>query len=378
MKGLVTIALKNLRHRIPIALSIALVISLLFSGVSWLRVLIQAQEKEADKMSANTRIACLVTNAAGSRTEGIGVISAFAQMLQGKRHERGCYLDTYVRDLQVSARERLQEPANAVMIRANALAAAGDMLTVEFYEGWDDAALAGSERVCAISESLLNYVAEDGTIEIHREVFDPVTLQVIGILCGQEDCLLCPFDAPLVDGESEAFLLDRCSFTLADNQKLTDAKQDFYIWFVIPALSNSDSPGTAGLLIQDAEYDTAMAEIQAHLTMLQRIRVTLLVLSACLGILMGFLISRRRLREYAVMRCLGMKQSRVLLAVMLEQLLPAIPGLIIGVFINLALLPDGSALMNGFLQLLFYLGGSLLCAAMLTHIAPIRLMKTEE
>ena len=78
------------------------------------------------------------------------------------------------------------------------------------------------------------------------------------------------------------------------------------------------------------------------------------------------------------MRCLGLKRGKVLLAVALEQLLPMIPGIGIGVIVSLTLLPDGAGLPDGAFQMLLYLGGSLLCAALLTQAAPIRLMKTEE
>ena len=41
-------------------------------------------------------------------------------------------------------------------------------------------------------------------------------------------------------------------------------------------------------------------------------------------------------------------------------------------------LPDGSGLLDGALQMLLWLAGCLVCAALLTQAKPIRLMKTEE
>ena len=114
------------------------------------------------------------------------------------------------------------------------------------------------------------------------------------------------------------------------------------------------------------------------MSLLGRLRIVLLILSGVLGLLIGFLMNRRRIRELAVMRCLGLKRGKVLLAVALEQLLPMIPGIGIGVCVSLALLPDGAGIPDGAMQMLLFFGGCLLCAVLLTQAAPIRLMKTEE
>ena len=380
MNGLITVALKNLRHRLPLALSLVLLIAVLFSGGSLLRAIARSQAAAMEDMTANTAIHCVVTNASGTKTEGIGVFSApFAQMLQGMRRERGCMIDDYVTELRLSAREKLNEPKDTELIRANCAEVLAPELKLAFDPGWDGTCLAGLDPVCCISERLLPLVDEDGSITVDRELFGPVTFRVVGrVYGGDNPSVVCPFDAQLIAGISEAFQLDRCSFTIPDAQRLEEAKTAFAEYFVAPALGNRDDPLTAGLLIQDAEYSAASAELKEHLALLERLRILLLILSGCLGLLIGFLMNRRRLREFAVMRCLGLKRGIVLLAVTLEQLLPMIPGIGIGVIVSLTLLPDGAGLPDGAMQMLLYFGSCLLCAALLTQAAPIRLMKTEE
>ncbi len=379
-KGLITIALKNLRHRIPLALGLVLLTALLFSGGSLLRFLQRSQEKAVEAMTARTPITCVVTNASGTKTEGIGVFSApFAQMLQGLRRERGCTIDDYVTDLQLSAREKLDAPAETELIRANCTEVLEPELKLEFDEGWDGSCLAGTELVCCVSEELLALADENGSITLNRS-FDrpPVTLRIVGRVYGGKKLVVCPFDAQLIPGSSEAFQLDRCRFTISDARLLDEAKAAFAEYFVTPGPWNADDPLTAGLLIQDGEFSAAAAELEAHVGLLGRLRTVLLILSGCLGLLIGFLMNRRRLRELAVMRCLGLKRGKVLLAVALEQLLPLIPGVGIGLCVSLVLLPDGSGLRDGALQMLLWLAGCLVCAALLTQAKPIRLMKTEE
>lgn len=379
-KGLMTIALKNLRHRLPLALGLVLLTALLFSGGSLLRFLQRSQEKAVEAMTARTPITCVVTNASGTKTEGIGVFSApFAQMLQGLRRERGCTIDDYVADLRLSARERLEAPEEAELIRANDPEVLAPELKLEFDEGWDGSCLAGTEPVCCVSEELLPLANENGEIALNRG-FDrsPISLRIVGRVYGGEKLVVCPFDAQLVPGSSEAFLLDRCSFTISDARLLDEAKAAFAEYFIEPGIWNADDPLTAGLLIQDGEFSAAAAELEAHVHLLGRLRIVLLILSGVLGLLIGFLMNRRRLRELAVMRCLGLKRGKVLLAVALEQLLPMIPGIGIGLCVSLFLLPDGSGLRDGALQMLLWLAGCLICAALLTQAKPIRLMKTEE
>lgn len=379
-KGLITIALKNLRHRIPLALGLVLLTALLFSGGSLLRFLQRSQEDAVEEMTARTPITCVVTNASGTKTEGIGVFSApFAQMLQGLRRERGCTIDDYVADLRLSARERLEAPEEAELIRANGPEVLAPELKLEFDEGWDGSCLAGTEPVCCVSEELLPLANENGEITLNRGLDRPaVSLRIVGRVYGGEKLVVCPFDAQLIPGSSEAFLLDRCSFTISDARLLDEAKAAFAEYFIEPGIWNADDPLTAGLLIQDSEFSAAAAELEAHVGLLGRLRLVLLILSGCLGLLIGFLMNRRRLREFAVMRCLGLKRGIVLLAVALEQILPMIPGIGIGVVVSLTLLRDGTGLPDGAFQMLLYLGGCLICAALLTHAAPIRLMKTEE
>ena len=379
MKGLLTAALKNLRHRMPLALALVLLTAVLFSGGSLLRYLIRSQTEAIERMTEETSITCVVTNATGTKTAGINVGSApFAEMLQGKRRDRGCTIDDYVSDLRLTAREDLVVPKKAILIRANCPEAVAPELVLRFDEGEDAECLAGTGWVCCISENLSWRVDENGMLTVERQFYDPIALRVVGTVLGANDTVVCPFNAQLVAGSSEMFLIDRCSFTLADTRQLDEAKAAFAEYFVAPSLQNGDDAITAALMIQDTEYAAATDELHAHIALLHRLRVLLLILSGVLGVLIGFLMNRKRLREFAVMRCLGQKRLAVMLSVALEQLLPMLPGIGIGVGISLALLPDGSGLSDGFLQMLLYLCGGLVCAWIVTRVEPIRLMKEEE
>lgn len=388
MKGLLTAAWKNLCHRFLLAIALVLLVALLFSGGSLLRAMIRSQAQTIEAMTEQTEISCMLTNASGTKTAGIDVMSVpFAQMLEGKRRDRGCTLDDYVENLRVVAREDLKSPEKATLIRANCPEAVIESgLKLELYDGADASFLSGTEQVCCISSNLAWRVDEDGMIRLDRRLaelgYPPATLKVIGTVSGEDDMIVCPFDAQLIEDGSETFLIDRCSFMLSDTSRLDEAKAAFFEteseWFVEPSMKNQDSSGVAGILFQDAEYTAATDELSAHIALLERLRIVLLVLSGVIGLLIGFLMNRKRLREFAVMRCLGLRRGSVMLSVALEQLLPMLPGIGIGVCVSLALLPDGSGLLGGLLQMLLYLCGGLISAWAITRVEPIRLMKEEE
>ena len=135
MKGLLTAALKNLRHRLPLALALLMLTAVLFTGGSLLRYLIRSQTEAIERMTEQTSITCVVTNATGTKTAGINVGSApFAEMLQGKRRDRGCTIDDYVSDLRITAREDLVAPVNATLVRANCPEAVAPELLLRFDE----------------------------------------------------------------------------------------------------------------------------------------------------------------------------------------------------------------------------------------------------
>lgn len=378
MKGLLTVAWKNLRHRLPAAIGLVLLSAALFSGGSLLRAMVRSQTQALETMTEQTEITCVVTDATGTKTGGINVSDSFAHKLRGKLHESGCTIDEYVRDLRLTAREELASPERAVLIRANGPEAIGPDLKLRFADGTEETCLAGTELVCCISPNLADLTDENGMIRLERRFLPPVSLRVVGTVIGADSIAVCPFDAQLYAEGSESFLLDRCSFTLSDTRRLDEAKEALFEWFTVPSLTNASDPGKAGLLIQDAEYTAAAEEIRSHIVLLGRLRILLLLLSGALGLLTGLLMNRKRQREFAVMRCLGCKRLAVTFSAATEQLLPMLPGIAVGALIGVAVLRDGTGLADGFLQMLLYLCGGIACAWLLTGVEPIRLMKEEE
>ena len=75
------------------------------------------QENALSSTIENTTISCTVTNAKGTDSGNLQMLSAFVEMLEGKRRLRECYLDDYVKNVRAKAKMSLEKPEGATLSR---------------------------------------------------------------------------------------------------------------------------------------------------------------------------------------------------------------------------------------------------------------------
>lgn len=303
------------------------------------------QEAAIAEMVENTQIRCTVTNARGSGVDNLEVGSFFVDMLVGLRHGRDCYLDEYVKDVRALAWEELAQPAGSEVRRIYSPDSDPDLSAinggaVHFYDGWSEECLMGSEQVCLVTEDLLEEAQADGSGEVYvtlvRKGGTEVMLKVIGTVAGQmSQRIYCPFYTDLQNGDSEAFPLASCSFTIRNNQLLKESKQNLYEYFAHPAPLASNSYTTAGLLVHDEIFLSSMEEFENNLSLLRIILPVLVIITGGAGFLSAYLTNRGRQKEFAVMRCIGIKRLSVFLQVFLEQSFLAVCGCGVGMILGL-------------------------------------------
>ena len=78
-----------------LVVSISAVVGL--SGVT-LNGLLLRQEKILERTVSESQIQCVVTDLTGKSNQ-IGVLSVYLDMLTGRRRDQGCYLNEYVREV---------------------------------------------------------------------------------------------------------------------------------------------------------------------------------------------------------------------------------------------------------------------------------------
>lgn len=108
---------------------------------------------------------CVVTNPQGSNSDNLQMFSAFVDMLTGKRHERGCYLDEYVKNVRAKASFSLSQPQGMTLRRIlsfdsdSALTAVAGV-RISLTAGWTEAAFQTNSRVCIIPSGLETRLAQ--------------------------------------------------------------------------------------------------------------------------------------------------------------------------------------------------------------------------
>lgn len=346
------------------------------------------QEAALAELEENARIQCVVTNAQGQRSGDLGMVSAFVDMLMGLRHERGCYMDEYVRDVRARATLPLKEPEGMDLRRILSFDSDGALSAVEgasvqMLDGWEEAAFRTSERVCLIPEGLEAQTRPDGTRCVTATTEDGVSvdLQVIGIVSGgPRDIIWCPFYIQRQEGISEAFPVESCSFAIGDNARLEECRAAIYETFVEPRLSNVGDSLTFGVLVQDETYLATMEEFHSNLSLLRLLLPVLMVLCGGISFFAAYLSTRGRVREFAVMRSLGMKRGRVFLLVFEEQVLLTAAGALVGGLAGLLLEGgfSGGALAWAGTSLAVFWAGAAAAVGTMTRVNVMELMKTEE
>lgn len=342
------------------------------------------QENALEQMVTETRIRCLVTDANGRNGDRLGMMSSFVDMLMGKRHSQGCYLDQYIRDVEALATRPLSAPEDYSLCRILSLnsdsrLSAAEGAKVTFLAGWTEEALRSEEQVCLVPEEL----ADVGpTLTVQDPVWaKPLELTVIGTIeNGPENTVYCPFYMDVGDGLTYAFAVESCSFAIGDNTRLDECKAAIYETFVVPSVTGINDGMTFGVLVQDEVYLKTLEEDGDNLAMLRLLQPLLMVLCCCIGFFSSYLTIRGRMKEFAVMRCLGMKQGLVFRLVFEEifllTLLGGVAGLTCGVVLEGALRPG--ALGKALVVMGIFLLGAVVSAMRVTSVNVMKLMKVEE
>ena len=372
--------------------SVMLCIIALFSVFSVVIVssLTERQEQALQKTVAETVISCTVTDVTGSRTDNLDMASAYVDMFLGLRHERGCYLDEYVTNVRSRATFPLEEPEGMELCRILNLQSDSRLSPVEgcqvrFYSGWNEADLSKKQQVCIVPEDM-RVEAEEGSefVTVTRMGQDfSLHLQVIGRFSGKAgQTIFCPFSMEEAAGISQSFPVDSCSFDIKENAALAESKEAFWDsgYFVAPSTGNRPSPLQYGIAVHDTVYLDTIRRFENSLRLLQITLPTLYFLTGAISFFSSCFAMRSRKRELAVMRCMGLRRSRVALLIFGEQVALAIPGCALGLL--------AGALWNGSLSVAtaasglgmlgVFLVGSLFAALYLSGRNPIKIMKTEE
>ncbi len=383
MGALSCVTWKAMWRRWVAALLLIAVAAMGACGAVVLQNLTIRQENALRDTIEHTKISCVVTNARGTDSGNLQMLSAFVEMLEGRRRERGCYLDEYVTNVRAKTKISLDKPKGASLRRILSIDSDPALHEVEgaavtFEEGWTEAALREREQVCLVSSDLKT---GDDSITISQTQGQKIDLHIIGTVTGGPgNTIYCPYFMPYTEGESVAFMTDSCSFDIRDNDRLEETREEIYKWFVEPDLSNQMDGLTFGVLVQDEIYQNTLSEIRDNLSMLRLLQPVLFVICGGIGFFASYLATRGRTKEFAVMRCIGMSRVRVFGLVVAELVLLALIGAVLGTAVGFGMEEQvqSSALAKAALITGIFILGAAIAAVRITGVNVMKLMKTED
>lgn len=371
------IILSTIRHQKWRTLLMIFSSGMIVFAVCMLSGLVQRQEVKLAELIRDTRIHCIVTDSKGTNSENLGMLSFYVDMLTGRRHERGCYLDEVVTDVRALASQKLDNPEEHDLRRiltldSDPLLSSG--VQVQFFDGFDETVLRSEADVCLVPEHM--EPEERGSLTVALGS-NRKNLKIVGTVSGSSmDSIWVPFYFKWEDDLSSAFPVQSCSFNIRDNTRLEQTKDDIFTWFSRPSVSNGADAEPFGVLVQDQTYRESLSKLESSLEQLRLLLPLLAVLGIMISFLTTYAMTRGRQKEFAVMRCLGLRKKTIFVMVLWEQLILILIGGSIGICFGLLGASIQAARICG--VLLLYLLGAATAAMGITRINVMKLMKTED
>lgn len=388
--GLRQVTLAVLWRRKKSSLLLAAIAALgVFAAIA-LDSLTARQEAAMAEMRQNSIVSCTLTDAKGIQSTHLRMSTRFLDAFLGRSADPEKNLDGYVKNVQAKTVSLRDGPIPNIELRQilnfasdNALASITGA-EISLTEGWTEAVFATSQRVCLVPDTLPTELDENQVPYVtlrFNDISAPMRFQVIGTVTGGPwDAIWCPFYAP-ADPEDPllcSLAVDCCSFDIADNARLEETREALYQIFVEPDPRNPSGP--YGLLIHDEAYQRSWEELRSSLSMLRLLLPALLALCCAVSFFASYLSLRSRLREFAVMRCLGMRRRQLFAQALGEQAVLAAAGALLGSgagWLQAGALSAG-ALVKAGISLAAFLLGSALTARSVSRVNVMKLMKVEE
>lgn len=375
------------RRKLACALLTAIMALGAFSSIV-LHYQTQKQEQALAKMIEESEIFCVVTDIHGTRTDNLRMLSMYVDRLMGLRHETGCYLDQYVKNVQAKSTQSLESPKDCTLIRI--LGFESDMAllpangaSITLFDGWTEDVFLTKNTVCLVPGDMLPEAGPDGNmvISVQWEEQPAIELTVIGtIQNGPRNTIYCPFYMQTNPNESVMLYVDNCTFLIGDNARLDECKTAIYETFLNPLQPITEGAFRNSVLIHDEVYLNTKEEIESNIRMFHLLLPILTALCGLIGFFASYLATRGRLKEFAVMRCLGLRQRRIFGLVFEEFLLLALVGGIAGITGGYIL--DGTlepaALLKAILLVCAFLLGAAIATLHMTRVSVMKLMKVED
>ncbi len=379
------LALRVLLRRPGVSLLLAAVAALGVYAGCGLHSLVIQQQRSIEETVRSTVIHCTLTDVRGMNADNLSISTAYVEMLLGRKAARDPSLadmDQAVANVKAKVDWELARPFGMTLCRVLSFDSDARLEGAEIRldAGWSEEDFQWDDMVCLIPEDM------DAGEYVDVMVSNPEAaprLKVIGrVSGGPGDVIYCPFFMGWGDGSSHAFSIQSCTFDIRDTARLEQCKEKLFStpFFAEPSMNAVPDGFRVGVLVHDEVYLKSLEELRSNLDMLGLLQPLLLVLIGGVSFFAGFLVNRRRAREFAVMRCLGVRRRAVFGQALGEQLALGLTGGLAGLCAAQATgleVRSGGLAFSGAVMGMFLLGAAV-CAGIAAGGSVMKLMKTEE
>lgn len=343
------------------------------------------QQRAIEETIRDTVIHCTVTDVRGMNADNLNISTAYVEMLLGRKAARDPSLadmDQAVSNIKAKVDWELVRPFGMTLCRVLSFSSDERLAGAEIHldPGWSEEDFQWDAMVCLIPEGM--EAGEYVDILVNEPDANP-RLKVVGrVSGGPDDVIYSPFFMGWGDGLSHSFSIQSCTFDIRDTARLEACKEKLFStpFFMEPSVNATPDGFMVGVLVHDEVYLKSLEELRSNLDALRLLQPLLLVLMGGISFFAGFLVNRRRKREFAVMRCLGRRRRAVFAQVLGEQLALGLAGGLAGLCAALATaleVRSGGLAFSGAVIGMFLLGAAV-CAGAAASGSVMKLMKTEE
>jgi|GEM_PF-441691 len=207
---------------------------------------------------------------------------------------------------------------------------------IDYFDGYDESLFRTNEHVAVVSEALYSLLDPDNPVVtpaiwweaiVDWTFYARLELKVVGIIHGASDPIIAPFFAvgELWKADSgESAYSDIMSAVISDNRLIDEFKKEARPYFVATGTVDSNRP--RALTVFDSTYKDVVSNLKQNIMLITIATPFVFALSACIGFLASFLLTRRRKAEFAILRSIGVRKYHVFFGALAEQLALCVVG----------------------------------------------------
>lgn len=298
-------------------------------------------------------VTCTITNLAGDQSDHLTIPAGTITLFTGSIPEPPSELMGLVENVQIKGSTQLWWNGKEYTLTGITSTQAAQNLwsengcTIFWNDGITDNIFCGNRLVCIIPRELAKtmeseaYAADSFSLHLSaaygRETDYDGSLEIVGTYHGKDEkTIYCPWEAyaAILRSMGRYETADSLSATLRNNDDLQVLRETAANWFAEPDPNAAGMEENNGfylaLDINDSQLVQAKSNLDNSMSVNQLAAVFVFALSACTGAFVGFLMIRNRKREIILMRTIGTPNRSIYGSFILEQMICAALGTIIG------------------------------------------------